>query len=867
MENTETLILSLSALCHDLGKLVQGSFEIPADYAENNQSLYQPVHTGRYSHKHALYTAAFIENNKELFPKILFHKDWGVDNFVNLAAMHHKPETPKQLIISIADQLSSGQDRDKFAEGEGVAFKDFQSTRLVPLLEQLLSFDKKSFVSLQNFECRYQLLPMSAKNIFPDKIQELTNKGLKDYQELYNNFLIGLKSLAHKEDNLILWMQHFESLWKKYTFFVPAARVGKVIPDVSLYHHSKTTAAMATALYLYHLKTDTLNEQEIKKNGNKFLIIAGDFFGIQKFIFAHAGEESHHRSKILRGRSFAISLFCELAADLLCYELELSPYSVLLNSAGKFYILAPNLEKATQKRVLKVEAKINDWLIANSYGETTLGLSFTEASPEDFKANNFTGFWQKVQENLASKKASQFDPARYCGVFNSYLDKFNNQLSSPLCPLCGKRPACADVENDPLIYSNTQGSACKWCRDHIMLGTNLVKNERIAILHKIDKSELASPGKYLVEPIFGEYQVVFVQGKMTNFAQNGTLRKLWQVDTTPEGEIPEEVTFVPLNGYVPVYTEDDQYDDRLVECKKDPQTTEELIEAIRERSPKLLAHLALSSLKNRDDKWWGVDALGVLKADVDDLGLLFSCGLPPERFTISRLYALSSTFNNFFALYLPYALRTNKEFNSTYTVFAGGDDLFLLGPWDKIINLAQFLAKKFKDYVCENPKIHFSAGISLVKANMPIDLIAKRTEENLEQAKDSGKNRITVFNRSLNWDCFNELFNLTTEFENLLTTNCLTKSTLYRLNDLIAMAEKEKLILKHLPKINLQDVDCLKWRALLCYIVARNVKAANEQTQQTKENIGLRLVELVQKHRGDLRVPLWTVLYKQRRYS
>lgn len=121
---------------------------------------------------------------------------------------------------------------------------------------------------------------------------------------------------------------------------IPAARVGDVVHDVSLYDHSRTTAAFAAALYLYHQATDSLNETAIRKGETeKFLLVSGDFYGIQDFIFSASGERQTHRSKILRGRSFAVSLFSELAADMLCRELGLPSSAVVLNAAGKFHLI------------------------------------------------------------------------------------------------------------------------------------------------------------------------------------------------------------------------------------------------------------------------------------------------------------------------------------------------------------------------------------------------------------------------------------------------------------------------------------------------------------------------------------------------
>jgi len=60
---------------------------------------------------------------------------------------------------------------------------------------------------------------------------------------------------------------------------------------------------------------------------------------------------------------------------------------------------------------------------------------------------------------------------------------------------------------------------------------------------------------------------------------------------------------------------------------------------MKEGDPKTLNHLASLALNPAKDGegFEGVAALGVLKADVDHLGLLMSCGLKNERFTVSRL--------------------------------------------------------------------------------------------------------------------------------------------------------------------------------------------------------------------------------------
>ena len=93
----------------------------------------------------------------------------------------------------------------------------------------------------------------------------------------------------------------------------------------------------------------------------------------------------------------------------------------------------------------------------------------------------------------------------------------------------------------------------------------------------------------------------------------------------------------------------------------------------------------------------GFEALGILKADVDNLGTIFSFGIKNK--TISKVASLSRQLNYFFSLYLPYLLKNNKKYKNIYTVFAGGDDLFLIGPWNIIIDFSKELNEEFRLYV------------------------------------------------------------------------------------------------------------------------------------------------------------------------
>lgn len=867
----ETVLkIALAAFMHDIGKFAGEDVLIVLNqFLNDNADLYQPHYQGRYTHKHAVYTAAFIDHIEKLLPKAFNQARWGLeDTFINLAAGHHKPETPMQWIIAIADRISSGWDRAEFDEeyNRAVPWRDYKKTRLLSIFERLMHEGEGTTETSLYYSYCYPLKQISPKNIFPDLKNRVcpsdNESAAAEYKNLFDEFVYALERLLHKEENIELWFEHFESLMMVFTSSIPAARAGNVVPDVSLYDHSKTTAALAVAIYLYHRQTDSMTVEGIKDYDNKkFIIISGDFFGIQNFIFSDGGEIRKNRSKILRGRSFAVSLFSELAADMLCREIGIPSSSIVFNAASKFTVIAPNTDEA-RRATATVEGRVNHWLMKTFFGENTIGITSVEASAEDFVKGKFIQLWEDLARGMEKKKFQKFDIEAFGGTVSDYLNGFRSGLKHRLCPLCGKRPSSTEAEGSILVGEGE--SACKICRDHIFLGTNLVKKKRLAITTA--DADIRGTDKKLLEPIFDYYQVAFVDGEMKEMARNGQLLKYWDVAIDPEGIVAKDVTAKFINCYVPHYREEDLYDDRLLAGEKSDKKKEELIDEIRERAPKTFEHLANKALNpTKDgDGFCGIEALGILGADVDQLGLLMSCGLKPERFTISRLATLSRQVNCYFAIYLPYLLKIDFRFIDIYTVFAGGDDLFLIGPWNRIIELASFLNKSFSDYVCHNPQIHFSAGISLHKAHTPLDKLAAGANIALHKSKDDGRTRLTLFGQTAQWDEFIQLMEIKKTLLEWCDKNLINNAMLFRLNDFINMAELEQAVLQE-NEIHLEDMECLKWHALFRYTTERNVGRnlkGKEKEKVIQEFSGA--AAWLKEYGGRLKMALWDIIYNYR---
>lgn len=147
----------------------------------------------------------------------------------------------------------------------------------------------------------------------------------------------------------------------------------------------------------------------------------------------------------------------------------------------------------------------------------------------------------------------------------------------------------------------------------------------------------------------------------------------------------------------------------------------------------------------------GAPMLGVLKADADNLGTAIRKRLGSSS-TFQPLVNFSQMLETFFGQMLQREMEhRDSRWNSIYTVFAGGDDLLLVGPWDVIIDFASHVREMFiREFKAD--ELTISAGCAIVKPKFPIHLAADQAEALLEQAKTATKDQFAMLGDVWKWE-------------------------------------------------------------------------------------------------------------------
>jgi CRISPR-associated protein, csm1 family len=772
------ICLQLGALLHDIGKIVRRA--------------------GLDKNEHSIAGSNYLKENNLLEEK--YKEVYDVINYHHakyLSSAKLKDDSLAYIVYE-ADNIASGIDRVKY-ETEGTRGNEMDNLNSIFNVVEVEKNNIKKTFKLFDFDKNNFNMPTSHDI-------KLTNSDYKRVLDYIKNNLSSFKENINPEKLAVV-------LEACCSYFPSSSYVDT--PDVSYYDHVKLTAAVAACFYLYDKEKeikDYKKEYFLKadRNTKKFLLVSGEFSGIQNFIYTISSKMA---MKSLRGRSFYLELFAEHIIDEILSELELSRVNLLYSGGSHFYLLLPNTEKS--KEVLEqYKEKINNFILEKIGATIYFEMVYTETSAEelgnglskDIKDENKIGeLFRNTSAKVSKAKLNRYslDQLKELLDENSSINKVKSYTKE--CNIC-KKPEDEKilVRNAKYFDEETGVELCSSCKSYIDLGRDISKLYHSSNENFIVEEHCTENKNTLIFPKYQEGDVSILVKNEKDISQNRD--KIYR--------------YYAINA--------DFITNRL--CKNIYIGNYNVIAKEGERN--------LIEFKELVKKSKGIERLAVFRADVDNLGTLFQSGFenkdskePYKNVTLSKSVVLSRYLSDFFKRKINLILEkkdvikdTNELFKKycdiicednskprdIVIVYSGGDDVFAIGTWNDIIEFSIDLRIAFKEFT--NDKITLSAGIGFFYENYPIHQMAEKTGnlESLAKAnKDSSgkiiKDSVALFgeispelNHIYTWDTFiNKVLNEKYKFikdvtilneedkEKYKDRIVITKSKWYKLMDLI----------------------------------------------------------------------------------
>lgn len=492
--------------------------------------------------------------------------------------------------------------------------------------------------------------------------------------------------------------------------YVPSDTATHEFADIPLYDHLKITACYASCVESYlqenniaDHKTKLLDNLQESLKENMFLLFSMDISGIQSFIYTIATKGA---LKQLRARSLYLEIMMEHLVDELLSRLNLTRANLIYSGGGHSYMVLPNTVKA--KEVLKTfEKDVNFWFLERFDVALYMAFGYAECcantlnnKPED--QNVFSNLYRTVSQMVSAKKLNRYS--------SDDILRLNNELNKK--DFDGKRECnvCKSVRR------LNKDNICPLCSSLSELASD-VMNYKYFVVKDSESGGLPLPFNKSLYPS-KEKHLKDVRS-LENF-------RIYTKNQLHYSEI------VGQNLWIGDYHKEDEF------CK-------------------------LSALST------GIKKIAVLRADVDNLGNTFVNGFDKKHGSLIRSAVLSRQLSLFFKgyinqilnnpqkRYLPYDEKVIKDDLplAVTIVYSGGDDVFLVGAWNEVIESFINIREAFRKFTQETLSI--SGGIGIYHDAYPISVIAKEVaslEDCSKLVKD--KNAITYFDESnaYNWKVF-----------------------------------------------------------------------------------------------------------------
>lgn len=621
---------------------------------------------------------------------------------------HHKKEIQDAqidddspaFITYIADNISAGADRREDISEEDW-YKVFDEEIPLSSVFNLMNGNNRNFTYKFRYLDEYVQYPERDEN------NRITSNQ-------YNKLLMDLKSNLKSIEINEKYINSLLAILESYLSFVPSSTRRNEIADISLFDHLKITAAVGSCISEYLLYNGRTNFREILFEGEKdfynekaFLMYSSDFSGIQKFIYNVTSEDA---LKSLCSRSFILEMLMEHINDEILSGCGVSRANLIYSGGGHCYILLPNTP-AVKEYLEKLKKEINRWLIKNFGTRLYLASAIVECSANDLMNEPKEDAPYKNIYRELSAKISENKLSRYSTDEIILLNTCSENINERECKVCGT-----------VSKLDAEGNICGWCKLFRDIYNVLIDVDLIILVTK-------KPCPHCENAAFpsanGEVFLNFTNeaGAREELKNNAEIIRVYSKNKAYTG----------LEYSTMLYMGDYTYSNLIEEISAETQ---------------------------------GIKRIGVCRADVDNLGLAFMSGFerqsddPKDRYmydTLSRNAVFSRQMSLFFKYYINGILKgeCDSQFSLTESpqfrvprkvriVYSGGDDIFLIGAWNDVLEAAVDIEKAFSKFTSST--LTLSCGFGIFETRYPVYREAYETAALEAIAKSTaGKSCISLF--------------------------------------------------------------------------------------------------------------------------
>lgn len=708
-------ILIKGALLHDIGKVY--------------------YRTGGKQINHSDLGAEFIENIfRKHNPEKLNSPE--VRQLINCIRCHHHKQIDKKkmelrdddlcYIVYEADNIAAAMDRRDLDEGSAGGGFD----RYMPLTSLFHIFGGKASREKYN----YPLINPDKETAFNYPTEQFQRAGtalyIKIFKQFYDVFqnwdLFNIDSISDSNNNVLL------KLLENLMYYVPSSTSCKEVPDISLFIHSKITAAIASCMKLYFDEHGEYKDDYRKhcfgsgckgfRNEDVYLLVKGELLGRHNFLYA---VPSKGALKSLRGRSFYLEIFIRQFIDELLGKIGLSAANILHCEGGTFYLLLPNT-RAAKAQLKQIQRSINEWLLQkfNYDMHLTMGLysctanqmihsdaqhSLFDQASSEANSNSYTRYDEEILKQLFSFEGKYNvlkEHSRECSICHTSVSELmpygegSDKLACPNCINLYKLGEQILAKNVMFVISDTKGEDAP----------DVFGMDKDMYLYAIDNSYET------LSEFAGTHNVIRIYSKNEYVDAAQFSSDLYIADYSSKNDESRTMTF----------------DD-----------------------------LAQSSL--------GIKRLGVLCMDVDDFEAAFASGFVGsgnsfDKATFTRYANLSQNISYFFKAAVNKIcagslagitedsrcdiFHTNDDdthrSRNVHIIYSADNQLVLVGAWNEVLETAVDIYHAFRQFT--QSKMTVSAGMAVFSAHYPVSRMIDDTKALLKVAKEQpGKDSIALF--------------------------------------------------------------------------------------------------------------------------